>query len=41
MKAMWSGFAAVAVIAVVAYFGLNAMGFSAADVHSGVNVRLK
>ncbi|MHA6325093.1 hypothetical protein [Roseivivax sp. CAU 1753] len=32
MKAMLLGFIAIAVISVAAWFGLNAWGFSAADV---------
>lgn len=41
MKAMLTGFAAIAVITIGAYFVLNALGFSSADVHSGANVRLQ
>lgn len=40
MKAMLAGFVAVAVIGVVAYFGLHEIGFSSAEVYSGENVRL-
>lgn len=40
MKAMLIGFAAIVVIAVGAWYGLGEMGFSAADVQSGANVRL-
>ncbi|WP_371229729.1 hypothetical protein [Roseovarius sp. 2305UL8-3] len=40
MKAMFVGFAAIAVIAVVAWYGLGEAGFSAAEVFSNDNVRL-
>ena len=40
MKAMLMGFVAMAVIAVGAWYALGQMGFSAADVYSGENVRL-
>lgn len=40
MKAMLAGFVAVAVIAVVAYFGLHEIGFSSQQVYSSENVRL-
>ena len=41
MKAMITGFVAVALIGVAAYYGLHAMGFSTADMTtSGGSVRL-
>jgi hypothetical protein len=40
MKAMLTGFAAMAVISVGAWYTLGEMGFSAADKGSGANVRL-
>ncbi len=40
MKSMLAGFAAVAVIGVVAYYGLHEIGFSSQEVYSGENVRL-
>jgi hypothetical protein len=40
MKAMLTGFAAMAVISVGAWYALGEMGFSAADKGSGANVRL-
>ena len=40
MKAMLMGFAAMIVISVGAYYGLQAMGFSAGAVNSGDAVRL-
>ena len=40
MKAMFTGFVAAALIAVGAYYGLHTLGFSAAEVGSGANVRL-
>lgn len=40
MKAMLTGFAAMIVISVGAYYGLNAWGFSAADTTMGSAVRL-
>jgi hypothetical protein len=40
MKAMLAGFVAVAVIGVVAYFGLHEIGFSSQQVYSSENVRL-
>lgn len=40
MKAMFAGFAAALLIAYGAWYGLNQLGFSSADVQSGPNVRL-
>lgn len=40
MKAMLIGFAAMILLAVGAWYTLNELGFSSADVHSGANVRL-
>ncbi|WP_420325686.1 hypothetical protein [Mameliella sp.] len=40
MKAMLSGFVAMILLAVGAWYGLNEMGFSSADKQSGANVRL-
>lgn len=40
MKAMWIAFAAIAVIAVIAWYGLGQTGFSAAERGSGPAVRL-
>jgi hypothetical protein len=40
MKAMMSGFIAMAVIAVGAYFVLHEAGFSSQESQSGANVRL-
>ncbi len=40
MKAMLAGFAAAALISVGAWYGLNQLGYSSADVRSGGNVRL-
>ena len=40
MKAMYAGFAASILIAVSAWIGLNQLGFSSADVHSGESVRI-
>ena len=40
MKAMLAGFAAIAIIAVVASFALEQAGFSAADQATGDAVRL-
>jgi hypothetical protein len=40
MKAMFSGFAAIIVIGVIAYFGLHTLGFSSQEVYSSPNVRL-
>jgi hypothetical protein len=40
MKAMFAGFAVMGLIAIGAYYGLGAAGFSAADMGSGPNVRL-
>ncbi|WP_255564177.1 hypothetical protein [Mameliella sp. CS4] len=40
MKAMLSGFAAMILLAVGAWYGLNEMGFSTADQQTGANVRL-
>ncbi|MGR3492499.1 MAG: hypothetical protein ACU0DW_10600 [Shimia sp.] len=41
MKPMLTGFAAIVVIAVLAYVALNGAGFSSSDVFSGDNVRLE
>ncbi|CUH80757.1 hypothetical protein [Tropicibacter naphthalenivorans] len=41
MKAMFTGFVAMTLIAIGAYFALHEMGFSSADVMSGPNVRLE
>ncbi len=40
MKPMLSGFAAIIVIAVGAWYGLGQAGFSSSDVNSSANVRL-
>lgn len=40
MKAMLTGFAAMAVISVVAYYALGQMGFSSQDTNASANVRL-
>ncbi|MGP6085740.1 hypothetical protein [Antarctobacter jejuensis] len=40
MKAMLAGFAAAALLAYGAWYGLHQLGFSSADVQSGANVRL-
>ncbi len=40
MKAMLTGFAAIALIGVVAWYGLGQAGFSAKEVYSNDNVRL-
>lgn len=40
MKAMFAGFAAIVVISIGAYYGLNAWGFSASDTTMGDAVRL-
>lgn len=40
MKAMFSGFAAIIVIGVVAYYGLHELGFSSQEVYSSPNVRV-
>jgi hypothetical protein len=40
MKAMLSAFAAIAVISVAAWYGLDRAGFSAAERTSGADVRL-
>lgn len=40
MKAMMSGFAALVVISLIAFYGLGYAGFSSQDVHSSENVRL-
>ncbi len=40
MKAMWTAFAAIAVISVAAWLGLERAGFSAAEQTSGAAVRL-
>ncbi|WGW05558.1 hypothetical protein [Tropicibacter oceani] len=40
MKAMFAGFAAMAVIGIGAYFALQEIGFSAAERNSGAAVRL-
>ncbi|QFT82096.1 hypothetical protein FIU89_15835 [Roseovarius sp. THAF27] len=41
MKAMLSAFAATAIIAVVAWYGLHEAGFSAGERNSGESVRLE
>ena len=41
MKAMMTGFVVMIAISFGAYYALNEMGFSAADVFSGDNVRLE
>jgi hypothetical protein len=40
MKAMWLAFAAIAIIAVAAWYGLGQAGFSAADRTTSASVRL-
>jgi len=40
MKAMLTGFAAIVVIAVVAWYGLGQAGFSSEEAYSNENVRL-
>ncbi len=40
MKAMFTGFAAMIVISVGAWYGLHNIGFSSQEVYSGENVRL-
>ncbi|WP_255625653.1 hypothetical protein [Sedimentitalea arenosa] len=41
MKAMWTAFAAMIVISVMAWYGLGALGFTAADrASSPASVRL-
>jgi hypothetical protein len=40
MKAMLAGFAAIVVISVVAWYGLENAGFSSQEVYSGANVRI-
>ena len=40
MKAMLTGFAGIVVISVVAWFGLNELGFSAAGTTASPAVRL-
>ncbi|WP_269430471.1 hypothetical protein [Pseudorhodobacter ferrugineus] len=40
MKSMYLAFLAIAVVAVVAYFGLGYAGFSAQDAGSSPSVRL-
>ncbi|MBM1633585.1 hypothetical protein JQV27_14755 [Sulfitobacter mediterraneus] len=40
MKAMFTSFAAIIVIAVVASFGLERAGFSSEEVNAGPSVRL-
>ncbi|WP_425039010.1 hypothetical protein [Primorskyibacter sp. S187A] len=40
MKAMMTGFAAIIVISIGAYFALGEMGFSSEDTFSSPNVRL-
>jgi hypothetical protein len=40
MKTMWIAFAAMALVTVGAWYGLNEAGFSAADQTSGDAVRL-
>lgn len=40
MKAMWLGFAAAALVAVIAHFALDYAGFSAAERQSSAAVRL-
>ncbi len=40
MKPMLSGFAAIVVIGVVAWYGLGQAGFSSQDTHSSESVRL-
>lgn len=40
MKAMFTGFAAIVVISIGAWYGLGQAGFSTQEVQSGANVRL-
>ena len=40
MKAMITGFAAIIVISVIAWYGLHQLGFSSQDVNSSGSVRL-
>lgn len=40
MKAMFTGFAAMIVIGLVAWYGLGQAGFAADEIHSSDNVRL-
>ncbi len=40
MKAMYTAFAATVLIMITAYYGLNEVGFSAAEVSAGNAVRL-
>lgn len=40
MKAMFAGFAAMALISIGAYFALDAAGFSSQEVYSSDSVRL-
>lgn len=40
MKAMLTGFAAMVLIAIGAYVGLNQLGFTSQARHSGADVRL-
>ena len=40
MKAILSGFAAIVILSVAAYYGLQQAGFSSEDVFSSENVRL-
>jgi len=40
MKAMLTGFAAIVVVSVVAWYGLGQAGFSSEEVHSSDSVRL-
>ncbi len=40
MKAVFAGFAAIIVISVGAYFGLEQAGFSSEEINSSSNVRL-
>ena len=40
MKAMFAGFAAMILLAAAAWYGLNELGYSTANVNAGANVRL-
>ncbi len=40
MKTMFTGFAGAIVIATLTYFGLNALGYSSADVSASQSVRV-
>ncbi len=40
MKAILSGFAAIVILSVAAYYGLQQAGFSSEDIFSSENVRL-